>query len=917
MTDRRPAPGISPSEAAVLVEHMETGARCPGFAVRLLVYLTALSWSLFQLWIVSPVPYSLGVGVIPETQARAIHLAFAVFLAFLLFPARLPSARGPQIAAGFYLLLGLGLWLLAWQQHEAGQPWVAVYLLMGGTALLLAWPSWRAAPLERVPALDWLLALTAAFAAGYLFLFHQELAQRPGRPALADMVAAGLGMMLLLEATRRVLGPALMIIAGLFLVYTFAGPWMPDLLAHRGASFGRAMAQQWLSNEGVFGIALGVSTSFVFLFVLFGALLERAGAGGYFIRVAFSLLGHLRGGPAKAAVVASGLTGVVSGSSIANVVTTGTFTVPLMKRTGFSGVKAGAVEVASSVNGQLMPPVMGAAAFLMVEYVGIPYVEVIRHAFLPALIAYIALLYIVHLEALKAGLQGLPRRHRPGLARSMLGLGLAASGLLVLAGLVYYGLGWIKGAAGEHSFWVIGALVGAAYLLLLWLACRVPGGSTELDPNITEVPDPGPTIQGGLHFLLPVVVLVWALVVERLSPGLSAFWAVLFLVGILLTQRPLTAFFRRTGHYRRALADGVVELGDGLVQGARNMIGIGVATAAAGIIVGTVAMTGIGLVLTDLVELLSGGNLMLMLLLTAVICLVLGLGLPTTANYIIVATLMAPVIVDLGAQNELLIPLIAAHLFVFYFGIMADVTPPVGLASFAAAAVARADPVQTGIQAFWYSLRTVTLPFVFVFNTQLLLIGVDSLWRLGLTFFGSLAGILVFAAATQHFLLVRNRVWETALLLLIALTLLVPGVWMDRIQPPLATADSTRIEAIAESAPAQGHLRLEVSGYDLNGEEVVRRVMLPLGDSGPGRERLTEAGLGLMLFGEQVSVSFVRFGSPAERLGLESGSRVTAVFVPADRPAPEWFFVPALLLLAIVARNQQRRSSRHLHPSGQ
>jgi TRAP transporter 4TM/12TM fusion protein len=917
MTDRRPAPGISPSEAAVLVEHMETGARCPGFAVRLLVYLTALCWSLFQLWIVSPLPYSLGVGVIPETQARAIHLAFAVFLAFLLFPARLPSARGPHTAAGFYLLLGLGLGLLAWQQHEAGQPWVAVYLLMGGTALLLAWPAWRAAPLERVPALDWLLALTAAFAAGYLFLFHQELAQRPGRPALGDMVAAGLGMMLLLEATRRVLGPALMIIAGLFLVYTFAGPWMPDLLAHRGASFGRAMAQQWLSNEGVFGIALGVSTSFVFLFVLFGALLERAGAGGYFIRVAFSLLGHLRGGPAKAAVVASGLTGVVSGSSIANVVTTGTFTIPLMKRTGFSGAKAGAVEVASSVNGQLMPPVMGAAAFLMVEYVGIPYVEVIRHAFLPALIAYIALLYIVHLEALKAGLEGLPRRSRAGLARSVLGLGLSASGLLVLAALVYYGLGWVKTVAGEHSFWVIGGLVGAAYLLLLWLACRVPGGSTELDPNITEVPDPGPTIQGGLHFLLPVVVLVWALVVERLSPGLSAFWAVLFLVGILLTQRPLTAFFRRTGHYRRALADGVVELGDGLVQGARNMIGIGVATAAAGIIVGTVAMTGIGLVMTDLVELLSGGNLMLMLLLTAVICLVLGLGLPTTANYIIVATLMAPVIVDLGAQNELLIPLIAAHLFVFYFGIMADVTPPVGLASFAAAAVARADPIQTGVQAFWYSLRTVTLPFVFVFNTQLLLIGVDSLWRLGLTFFGSLAGILVFAAATQHFLLVRNRVWETALLLLVALTLLVPGIWMDRIQPPLATAEATRIEAIAESAPAQGHLRLEVSGYGLNGEEVVRRVMLPLGDSGPGRERLTEAGLGLMLFGEQVSVSFVRFGSPAERLGLESGSRVTAVFVPADRPAPEWFFVPALLLLAIVARNQQRRRSHQPQPSGQ
>jgi len=339
------------------------------------------------------------------------------------------------------------------------------------------------------------------------------------------------------------------------------------------------------------------------------------------------------------------------------------------------------------------------------------------------------------------------------------------------------------------------------------------------------------------------------------------------------------------------------------------MIGIGVATAAAGIIVGTVAMTGIGLVMTDLVEFLSGGNLMLMLLLTAVICLVLGLGLPTTANYIIVATLMAPVIVDLGAQNDLLIPLIAAHLFVFYFGIMADVTPPVGLASFAAAAVARADPIRTGIQAFWYSLRTVTLPFVFMFNTQLLLIGVDSLWQLALTFFGSLAGILVFAAATQHHFLVRNRVWETAVLLVVALTLLVPSFWMDRLHDPLKTLPPTEIKAVAEAIPAGGHLRLEVTGYDLDGQEVVRRVMLPLGDPAPGRERLTATGLGLMIFGDQVNISFVRFGSAAERLGLEGGSQVTAVFVQADRPAQEWFFVPALLVLGMIVWAQRRRQA--------
>ena len=221
-------------------------------------------------------------------------------------------------------------------------------------------------------------------------------------------------MVLLLEATRRALGLPMVIVALVFLGYTFAGPYMPDLIAHKGASLSRAMSHQWLTTEGVFGVALGVSSGFIFLFVLFGSLLDKAGAGNYFIKSAFALLGHMRGGPAKAAVVSSAATGIISGSSIANVVTTGTFTIPLMKRVGYRPDQAGAVEVSSSVNGQIMPPVMGAAAFLMVEYVGIPYTEVIKHAFLPAIISYIALFYIVHLEALKADLQGLPRRGQAG-----------------------------------------------------------------------------------------------------------------------------------------------------------------------------------------------------------------------------------------------------------------------------------------------------------------------------------------------------------------------------------------------------------------------------------------------------------------------------------------------------------------------
>ena len=271
------------------------------------------------------------------------------------------------------------------------------------------------------------------------------------------------GLMLLLEATRRALGPALMLVATVFLVYTFLGQSMPSIIAHKGNSLSEVVNHQWITTEGVFGIALGVSTSFVFLFVLFGSLLDRAGAGSYFINVAFSLMGHMRGGPAKAAVVSSAMTGLISGSSIANVVTTGTFTIPLMKKVGFSSEKAGAVEVASSVNGQIMPPVMGAAAFLMVEYVGIPYFDVVRTAFLPALISYIALVYIVHLEAMKAGMEGLPRELRAAAADALAG-GARLRDRSCSArcpSRVYYGMGWIRPAFGDDAFWVVFGLLTA------------------------------------------------------------------------------------------------------------------------------------------------------------------------------------------------------------------------------------------------------------------------------------------------------------------------------------------------------------------------------------------------------------------------------------------------------------------------
>ncbi len=841
-------------DAAQLASDTDTGGRNPGPVAAKIIAGIALAWALFQLWIASPLPFALGFGVLNDTESRAIHLAFAVFLGFT------------------------------------------------------AYPALKRSPRDRVPITDWVLATVAAFCAAYLFLFYRELAGRPGQPTQTDITVAIVGGLLLLEATRRVLGLPMVIVAALFLAYAFLGPYMPGILAHRGASLSRAASHYWLTTEGVYGVALGVSSGFIFLFVLFGSLLDKAGAGNYFIKSAFALLGHLRGGPAKAAVVSSAATGVISGSSIANVVTTGTFTIPLMKRVGYRGDQAGAVEVSSSVNGQIMPPVMGAAAFLMVEYVGIPYTQVIKHAFLPALISYIALFYIVHLEALKQNLQGLPRRTNATATQRLLSFLMTVAGLIVLSGAVYWGVGWTKEVFGTAATVIVGGALLAAYVGLLWVSAKQP--ELELDdPNapVFELPETKPTLLAGLHYLLSVVVLVWCLMVEQLSPGLSAFWATVFMIFIMLTQRPILAAMRRRGDLAGAFRQGVRDLIDGLITGSRNMIGIGVATAAAGFVVGTVSLTGIGLVMTELVELISGGNLMLMLVLVALVSLVLGMGLPTTANYIVVSTLMAPVVVELGAQSGLLVPLIAVHLFVFYFGLMADVTPPVGLASFAAAAIARTDPIKTGITAFYYSMRTAILPFLFIFNTQLLLIGIDSWWILALTVASAIVAMLLFAAATQGWFLTKLKLWEAAVLLLVTFTLFRPGFWWDMIHPPYREAPASEFMKMVEDAPRNASKRVWVEGERLDGREVKKGVLLPLGEPGNARERLQRIGVRVVPFGDEITIAKVDFGSKGAKIGLAQGQKIVAVEVPADRPRKEWMFVPALLLLGLVVWSQRRR----------
>lgn len=785
---------------------------------------------------------------------------------------------------------------------------------MGLTFLLLAYPAFENSSKYKISLPDWMLSLLAVFVAMYTVIYYSELILRPGDPSTLDIMASMVGVACMLEATRRSLGPPLVLVAVIFLAYTFLAPYLPELISNKSYSVHRVASQQWLSTEGIFGIALSVSTKFVFLFVLFGALLEKAGAGNFFIKIAISLLGHLRGGPAKAAVAASGMTGLISGSSIANVVTTGTFTVPLMKRVGFSAEKAGAVEVSSSVNGQLMPPVMGAAAFLMIEYVGITYVEVVKHAFLPAIISYIALLYIVHLEALKENMQAIPKQ-QPAFHLRLVRYGLITASFFIVAGLAYGAFLLVGEYLPDYGYIVLFSSFIIAYLLSVFQASRYPDLEMD-DPNtpITELPDFKTVINSGLHYFVPIVILIWALMYEKMSPGRSAFWAIFAMIITIMTEDLLIAFFRKTKNYKEAFKKSTDKLLDGLISGSRNMIGIGVATAAAGVVVGTVSLTGIANQLTNIIEVISGGNLLLILFFTALVSLILGLGLPTTANYIVVSTLMAPVIQVLAAQNGLIVPLIAIHLFVFYFGIMADVTPPVGLASFAASAVSGADPIKTGFTAFYYSLRTVALPFVFIFNTQLLLIGIDSIFELIMIVVSSTVAILVFAAGTQGYFIIKNRFYESMMLILIAFTFFRPGFWMNYYIPEFEQVNSTELFSIAEKAEDDGKIRAVVEGYNFAGEKKQTTIIIPFdkknnknGKELSGQARIEKFGLFLSPIDNQLVVDRVEFGSEAEKLGIDFDWRLLYLEKPSARPPKELFFIPATLLLFFIIYLQRRR----------
>jgi TRAP transporter 4TM/12TM fusion protein len=838
----------STDELDQLVKDADLGGREPIGKVGTMLAVVAALWSIFQLWYASPLPFVIKWGIFNDTEARSIHLAFATFMAFIAYPAFKNSSR------------------------------------------------------KVVPWVDWILAIVGAFCAAYLYLFYVELSSRPGKPTPFDIWVGIAGVAIMLEATRRAMGFGMLVTTGVFLAYVFLGPYMPDAIMHKGASVNRFIQHMWLTSEGVYGVALGVSVQFIFLFVLFGTLLDIAGAGNFMMQMSLAMLGHLRGGPAKVSVVSSALNGVVSGSSVSNVVSGGIFTIPMMKRTGYSGVKAGAIEAASSINGQIMPPVMGAAAFLMVEYVGIPYNEIIKHAALPAIISYVALFYIVHLEAVKYDLKPIARDRIPPWKERITGWALGWGGTIAAMGAIYYLIQGVRAFAGDNAGWVLTAVCIVAYVVLMAYSSRYPDVPVD-DPTkeITRLPDTWPVVRAGLYFFIPLIILVWMMTVEELSPGLSAFWATVSAIVLVVFQPAMNAWFRKAGTVADGFKTGFANLWKGLVLGGRNMIGIGVATASAGLIVGAITLTGMGLMMTEFVEAVSGGNVLIMLVLTAVVCLLIGAGVPTTANYILVATLMAPVVVELGARSGLIIPLIAVHLFVFYFGIMADVTPPVGLASYAAAAISGDDPNATGWQATWYSFRTSVLPFVFIFNPALLFIGVSNTWEMILVCITGTIASLLFAAASMAWFRVKCTWLEIALLLGATFFFFRPDWVVDRFHAKYVSAPASDIYKMADFLKKDEWLIVRTQGENLEGKSIGKTLAIPMGEGKDGRERIKAGGVTLAQLGADIEIAAVKFGSQAKKLGVDQGYKILDLQLPNPaRPSQFWGLIPAVILAALV-----------------
>ena len=739
-----------------------------GFHLKI-VSAIAIIWSLFQLWYASPFPFMLNFGMFKGLPARAIHLGFALTLAFLIYP----ISKGKKIS--FF---------------------------------------------------DVLISFMGAISCLYIYFFYDQLVERGGVLLNLritetfnfplELILGGCGILILLEATRRAIGLPLVIIASCFLLFSYFGRYAPEIISHGGLSLNRLVGFQWLDQEAIFGIPIGVSVDFIFLFVLFGALLETAGGGKYFLDLAFAMVGKMRGGPAKAAILGSGMTGLISGSSIANTVTTGTFTIPIMKKTGFSKEKAGAIEVSSSVNGQIMPPVMGAAAFVMASFIGVTYFEIVKHAFLPAIISYIALFYISHLEALKLNLKGM---------------------------------------------------------------------------DDADVPHLKKTFLSGVHFLIPIFVLIYTLVYLRFTASYSIFYATITLVLVNLINLLIKNEIKKD-----ALKEWFNQTIVGFEKGALNMVAVGIAIATAGIIVGAVGSTGLSTNLIIVIESIAKDNVTILLFLTIILCLLLGMGLPTTANYVVVASLMATVLVDVGNASGFIFPLIAVHLFVFYFGLMADVTPPVGLASYAAAGISGGDPLRTGVQAFWYSLRTGILPIVFLFNHELLLIGIENIWHGLIVIITSLIGILVFTSATQGWFFNKLKWYEIIIFLVISISLLSPDFVLNKFYPKYNYEDITKINLIKLDSTKE--IQIKITRPSLYGERY--KLFVISKNTFEDKFTLEDYGITLTKQDDKIVVDNLKWNGEAKKSGFEMGDYISEFKIEnSDRPSKNIVYPIAILLLVV------------------
>jgi len=560
----------------------------------------------------------------------------------------------------------------------------ALHWIFMSVLIFLLYPfSKKRSPMNRVSIMDAVFGVISVGICLWLFINSTEILNRAGAFEPLDIIMGTLLIVITLEAARRSTGWPVPIVAIVFLLYSFLGPYLPGDLAHRGYSLKRISTYLSLSTGGIFGVPLGVSANFIFLFILYGSILRKSGAGKFFTDIAFSLTGWAIGGPAKAAVVSSCFFGMISGSSVANTVTTGSFTIPLMKRTGYKPEFAGGVEASASTMGQIMPPIMGAAAFLMAEFLAIPYIKVCIAAAIPALLSFFSTFMQVHFRAVLMEIKGLPRTDLPNLKNTLI-------------------MGW--------------------------------------------------------HHLISIFVLIYFLALNY-SPERAVFWALISMVVVSATRK----------HTRMNLWDILAAMREGAI----GSVEVAAACASAGIIIGSITVTGLGLKFSQLIVDLSGGHLILALPLTMLACLALGMGVPTTAQYIIISALAAPALMQLGVVA------IAAHLFVFYFGTRADITPPVALAAYAGAGIAGASPVKTGFSAFRLGIAGYIVPYMFVYGPAMLIINSPSFSRIVFVTVTAVIGIYSLAAGVQNCLFIRTTIYERLMLFVTTLLLIKPGFLFD------------------------------------------------------------------------------------------------------------------------------------------